>query len=144
MILNYSQIIPYFSHFWKIRYNCDKLITKLKNQWKFAKIFDYGYNRYKFYSFINYYKMTKKQEALDKARESWKKAVKWWKKFGTWVVQMVWWTTWALGYTLLSGWEKVAAQISESREDDEWISPAEKKARGDSTAKLNNIDANLG
>ncbi len=50
--------------------------------------------------------MTKKQEALNKAKESWKKVVEWWKELWTWSVQVIWWTTWALSYTLLSAWER--------------------------------------
>ncbi len=81
--------------------------------------------------------MTKKQEALNKAKESWKKVVEWWKELWTWSVQVIWWTTWALWYALLSGWEKVASQISESRENDEWISLGEKARRRMATQEYN-------
>ena len=81
--------------------------------------------------------MSKKQEALNKAKESWRIIVEWWKELWEWAVDVVWWTTWALGYTLLSWWEKVAAQISESRENNEWISYQEKENRKRSTVKLN-------
>lgn len=81
--------------------------------------------------------MSKKQEALSKAKESWRIIVEWWKELWEWAVDVVWWTTWALGYTLLSWWEKVAAQISESRENNEWISYQERENRKRSTAKLN-------
>lgn len=50
--------------------------------------------------------MTKKQDALNKAKQSWKEIVKWWKELGTWAAQIVWWTTWALSYTLLSTSER--------------------------------------
>ena len=88
--------------------------------------------------FINYnFSMTKTQGALDKAKQSWKKIVEGWKELWIWTAQIVWWTVWALSYTLLSSWEKLASKISESREDDEWISTEEKKSRKKFTAKYN-------
>ena len=124
--------INYFLH-----YNVNKLIIRLKTRRKFAKIFNYEYNCYRFYSFKKIGMAKRRREPMKKAKESWKKAVEWWKEFGTWAIQVVWWATWALWYTLLSGWEKVAAQISESREDEEWISLAEKESRENSTDKFN-------
>ncbi len=73
--------------------------------------------------------MSKKQEALDKAKQSWKKAIEWWKELWKWTVQVVWWTSWALWYTLLSGWEKVVSKVSEFGEKTEWLSSAEIRSR---------------
>ena len=81
--------------------------------------------------------MTKKQEALNKAKESWKKILEWWKETIGWAADIVWWTAWALWYTLLSGWEAMASKISESREDDEWISRTEKQRRKNNTQEYN-------
>ena len=81
--------------------------------------------------------MTKKQEALDKAKQSWKKISEGWRELWTWAIQVVWWTVWALSYTLLSGWEKLASKISESREDVEWISTEKKERRRNFTSKYN-------
>ena len=73
--------------------------------------------------------MTKKQEALNKAKESWKKMGEGWKELWIWTVHVLWWTAWALWSTLLSGSEKVASKISESRENAEWIKDSERRKR---------------
>ena len=79
--------------------------------------------------------MTKKHEAVDKAKQSWKKTVEWWKQFWKWWIQIVWWTAWALWYALLSGWEKIVSKVSEARENGEWLNSAERKKRKDNAEK---------
>ena len=81
--------------------------------------------------------MTKKQEALDKARESWKKITEWWKELWKWTAQIVVWTSWAIGYTLASWYEKWASMVSEIRENEEWISENERKKHRDNSEKYN-------
>ena len=73
--------------------------------------------------------MSKRQEDLDKAKQSWKKAIEWWKQIWKWTVQVIGWASWALWYTLLSGWEKVVSKVSEFRENDKWISSEEMRNR---------------
>ena len=85
--------------------------------------------------------MTKKQDALNKAKESWKKLVEWWKEFWTWSIQVIWWTTGALWYALLSGWEKVASKVTEARENEDWISDVERN-RYRNRAKVYNKKSN--
>ena len=81
--------------------------------------------------------MSKKQEALDKARESWKKITEWWKELWKWTAQIAVWTSWAIGYTLASWYEKWASMVSEIRENEEWISENERRKRIDNSEKYN-------
>lgn len=81
--------------------------------------------------------MTKKHEAMEKAKQSWKKVVEWWKQFWKWWIEIVWWTAWALWYALLSSWEKIASKVSEARENEEWLNDEERKRRRDNTEKYN-------
>lgn len=81
--------------------------------------------------------MSKKQKALNEAKKSWKEVIKWWKEFWKWWVEIVWWTAWALGYTLLSGWEKVASKVSEFRGNDKWLSSEEIRSRINKAAWYN-------
>lgn len=77
--------------------------------------------------------MTKKDEAMKKAKESWRKIVEWGKELWKWTLKVIWWTTWALWYSLVSLWERGASIISQSREDDRWISSSEKARRKNAT-----------
>ncbi len=79
--------------------------------------------------------MTKKQEALNKAKESWKEILEWWKEILSWAADIVWWTAWALWYTLLSAWEEWASKINEHRAKEEWISGVKRKQRRDKSKK---------
>lgn len=72
--------------------------------------------------------MTKKEEAMKKARESWGKIVEWWKEFWSWTIEVIWWTSWALGYTLLSAWEKWVEKVSESKGNKKWITKEKRKS----------------
>ena len=83
----------------------------------------------------NVFQMTKKQDALNKAKESWKEIVKWWKELGTWTIQVLWWTAWALGYTLLSAWEKWVEKVSNVKWDKEWITKEKRKKYRDRAKK---------
>ena len=73
--------------------------------------------------------MTKKQEALNKAKESWKKVVEWWKELWKWSIQVVWWTAWAVVCTLVSWYEKWAYVVSKNGEKAEWIKESERRRR---------------
>jgi len=83
------------------------------------------------------YKMTRKQEALNKAKQSWKKIVEGWKELWVWATDVVWWTAWALWYTLLSGWEKIASKVWESKANAEWITARERKKHRDNSEEYN-------
>lgn len=71
--------------------------------------------------------MTKKHEAIKKARKSWERMIEWWKELLKGTADILWWTTWALSYTLLSAGEKWISKINEHRENAEWISSVERK-----------------
>lgn len=86
---------------------------------------------------LKLYKMTKKQEALNKAKQSWKTIVEGWKELWVWAIEVVWWTTWAIWYTLLSGWEKIASKVWESRANVEWITAKERKKHRDNSEEYN-------
>lgn len=86
--------------------------------------------------------MTKKHEAMQKAKESWKEIVKWWKKFGTWAMQVVWWATWSLAYTLLSAWEKWIEKVSKAKGDKEWITREKRKRYIDRAKKYSEKSKN--
>ena len=73
--------------------------------------------------------MTKKQEALNKAKESWKKVVEWWKELWKWSIQVVWWTAWAVACTLVFWYEKWAYVVSKHGEKAEWIKESERRRR---------------
>lgn len=73
--------------------------------------------------------MTKKQDALKKAKESWKKIVDWWKELWEWSVQVVKWTAWSVAYTLVSWYEKWAYVVSKTGENTEWIKDSERRRR---------------
>lgn len=79
--------------------------------------------------------MTKKHEAMKKAKESWKKMIEWWKEMLSGATDIVWWTVWSIWYTLLSAWEKGISTINENRENVEWISATKKKKRRDKAKK---------
>lgn len=73
--------------------------------------------------------MTKKHEAMEKAKQSWKKVVEWWKEFWKGWLDVVWWTAWAVAYTLVSWYEKWAYVVSKNWENAEWIKESERRRR---------------
>ena len=79
--------------------------------------------------------MTKKQDALNKAKQSWKEIVKWWKELGTWAIHVVWWTTWALGYTLFSAGEKWVGMAFDEKWNEWWITKEKRKEYKDKAQK---------
>ncbi len=79
--------------------------------------------------------MAKKHEAMKKAKESWKKIVEWWKEALSGAVDIVWWTTWALWYTLLSAGEKWISKINEHKENAKWIPASERRSRRNKAKK---------
>lgn len=73
--------------------------------------------------------MTKKHEAMEKAKQSWKNVVEWWKEFWKGWLDVVWWTAWAVAYTLVSWYEKWAYVVSKNWENAEWIKESERRRR---------------
>lgn len=71
--------------------------------------------------------MTKKHEAMKKAKESRKKIIEWWKEAGRGIIDMLLWAIWAWLYTVLSAWEKWISKINEHKKNAKWISASKKK-----------------
>ena len=70
--------------------------------------------------------MTKKREALDKAKQSWKKLLKWWKELWKWTYHVVKWiskTLWHTikgGYHLIDAWDKAIWEKIEKKQIEKW------------------------
>lgn len=70
--------------------------------------------------------MTKKREALDKAKQSWNKIVEWWKEFWKWIYHVVKWISKALwhaikgGYHLIDAWDKAIWEKITEKKKEKW------------------------
>lgn len=73
--------------------------------------------------------MTKKREALDKAKQSWKKILKWWKELWKWTYHVAKWISKALwytikgGYHLIDAWDKAIWEKIEKKQLEKWKRP---------------------